>query len=102
MAAYLGVADFVVSPDELKGLAFDKGMVALSRPFGKRVRIPVADLCGRCLLCRLIHLVKEVVDIDVQDLGEIIEAAGAYSISAFLVFLQLLEGKVDRVGNDRL
>jgi hypothetical protein len=62
----------------------------------------VADLCGRCLLCRLIHRVKEIVDIDVQDLGESVEAAAAYSISAFLVFLQLLKGKADRVGNDRL
>jgi hypothetical protein len=35
-------------------------------------------------------------------LGEIVEAAGTYAVMATLVFLQLLKGKADRVGKDRL
>ncbi len=86
-----GVCNPIIGPDEFQSFAPMQVAFAPIRLFGRWHRLPVADLCGRCLLCRLVHLIKEVGYIDAEDLREIIETAGGYSISAFLVFLQLLK-----------
>jgi hypothetical protein len=94
LLAHARVLDAVVGAHELERLALGErvGLVI----GGSLVEAAIAAARGRCDLGR--HLVEEELDRHVEDLGELIEPARADPVRAALVFLDLLEGQPQGLG----
>src|SRR3979409_2107379 len=101
--AHAGFADLVVGPHQFQGLALDQRILfLLERRAGLAEALatttrhgPAGQRVGR-------HLVEEIGDRNIQYLGELEQPARADAIGAVLVFLDLLEGQVDRIADGAL
>lgn len=98
--AHLRLADLVVGAHELERFALDERITLLVEGralLAERNDLAAATHHGSAGESLARHLVEEVGDRHVEDLGELKQTRGADAVGAALVLLDLLERQVDRV-----